>query len=119
MPELQALYNQGKMAILANVGMLVQPTSYTQSSTPGFPLPLNLRSHSDQVVQMQTGVPERRRQHRLGRPHARPDGVHYGYNSTTGFPVSISMNSPALFCAGSIVRNVSLQPGQLSRPERA
>ena len=35
----------------------------------------------------------------------------YSYNSATSFPVSISMNSPALFCTGSIVRNVSLQPG--------
>ena len=45
MPELQSLYNQGKMAVLANVGMLVQPTSYANQNNPGFPLPLNLRSH--------------------------------------------------------------------------
>ena len=111
MPELQALYNQGKMAVLANVGMLVQPTSYSQFSTPGFALPLNLRSHADQVVQMQTGVPNAGGSTGWGGRTLDLMELTYGYNSTTGFPVSISMNSPALFCAGSIVRNVSLQPG--------
>src|SRR5213596_1127167 len=28
MPEMQALYNQGRAAVLANVGMLVKPTLY-------------------------------------------------------------------------------------------
>ena len=57
LPELQALYNQGKLAVLANVGILIQPTSYSQFNAPGYPLPSNLRSHADQVVEMQTGVP--------------------------------------------------------------
>lgn len=111
MPELQTLYNQGKMAILANVGMLVQPTSYSQYATPGFALPLNLRSHADQVVQMQTGIPNAGGSTGWGGRTLDLMEWTYSYNSTTGFPVSISMNSPALFCAGAIVRNVSLQPG--------
>jgi uncharacterized protein (DUF1501 family) len=111
MPEMQALYNQGRMAVLANVGMLVQPTSYVQSTMSGFPLPLSLRSHADQVVQMQTGVPNASGSTGWGGRTLDLMEWTYSYNSSTGFPVSISMNSPALFCAGSIVRNVSLQPG--------
>ena len=111
MPELQALYTQGQLAILANVGMLVQPTSYAQSVAPGYPLPLNLRSHADQVVQMQTGVPNASGSTGWGGRTLDLMEFAYSYNSTTGFPVSISMDSPALFCAGSIVQNVSLQPG--------
>ena len=111
MPELQSLYNQGTMAILANVGMLVQPTSYAQSTSAGYPLPLNLRSHSDQVVQMQTGVPNAGGSTGWGGRTLDLMEFTYSYNSTTPFPVSISMQSPALFCAGSIVQNVSLQPG--------
>ena len=111
MPEMQALYNQGQLAILANVGMLVQPTSYAQSIASGFPLPLNLRSHADQVVQMQTGVPNASGSTGWGGRALDLMESAYAYNATTGFPVSISMNSPALFCAGAIVRNVSLQPG--------
>ncbi|HVO26195.1 MAG TPA: DUF1501 domain-containing protein [Candidatus Margulisiibacteriota bacterium] len=111
MPEMQTLYNQGQLAILANVGMLVQPTSFSQFSTPGYPVPLNLRSHADQVVQMQTGVPDASGSTGWGGRTLDLMEWTYSYNSTTSFPVSISMDSPALFCAGSIVRNVSLQPG--------
>jgi uncharacterized protein (DUF1501 family) len=111
MPEMQALYTQGRVAILANVGMLVQPTSYAQSTSFGYPLPLNLRSHSDQVVQMQTAVPSASGGTGWGGRTLDLMEFTYSYNSTTSFPVSISMQSPALFCSGAIVRNVSLQPG--------
>lgn len=111
MPELKTLYGKGKLALLANVGMLAQPTSYQQFNTPGFGLPTNLRSHSDQVVQMQTGVPTAGGSTGWGGRTLDLMEYTYGYNSTTAFPVSVSMKSPALFCAGSIVRNVSLQPG--------
>src|SRR2546423_7873692 len=56
MPEMQALYQQGHLAVLANVGILVRPTTYGDYQTSN-QLPTNLRSHSDQVVQMQTGFP--------------------------------------------------------------
>lgn len=111
MPEMQGLYAQGKLAILANVGMLVQPTSYAQYSTSGFALPLNLRSHSDQVVQMQTGVPHAGGSTGWGGRTLDLLTSNYGYNATTSFPVAISMESPALFCDGAIVQDVSLRPG--------
>jgi len=111
LPELQALYAQGKMAILANVGMLVQPTSYTQFSTAGYPLPLNLRSHADQVVQMQTGVPNAGGSTGWGGRTLDVLTSAYSYNSATSFPVAISMEGPALFCDGAIVQDISLEPG--------
>ena len=60
---------------------------------------------------MQTGVPNAGGSTGWGGRTLDLMEFTYGYNSTTGFPVSISMNSPALFCDGAIVRNVSLQPG--------
>ncbi|MEO8603391.1 MAG: DUF1501 domain-containing protein [bacterium] len=111
MPELQALYTQGKMAMLANVGMLVKPTSYTQFGAPGFSLPLNLRSHADQVVQMQTGIPNAGGGTGWGGRTLDALQYNYGYNATTSFPTAISMNRPALFCDGNIVQDVSLRPG--------
>lgn len=111
MPELQALYSQGRLAVLANVGMLVQPTSFSQYATPGFALPLNLRSHADQVVQMQTGIPNASGSTGWGGRTADVMEWAHGYNSATAFPVSISIGSPALFCEGAIVQNVMLQPG--------
>ncbi len=109
--ELKTLYAKGNLALLANVGMLARPTSYQQFNTPGFALPPNLRSHSDQVVQMQTAIPAAGAGTGWGARTLDWMEYGYGYNATTTFPVSISMKSPALFCAGSIVRNVSLQPG--------
>jgi uncharacterized protein (DUF1501 family) len=111
MPEVQALYNQGRIAIVANAGMLVRPTSYTQFNTAGFPLPLNLRSHADQVVQMQTGVPNAGSSTGWGGRALDLLESSYAYNSGTSFPVAISIDRPALFCEGAIVQNVSLRPG--------
>jgi uncharacterized protein (DUF1501 family) len=99
------------MAVLANVGMLVQPTSYAQQSAAGFPLPLNLRSHSDQVVQMQTGIPNAGGGTGWGGRTLDQLQYNQGYNAATSFPVAISMNRPALFCDGNIVQDVSLKPG--------
>jgi uncharacterized protein (DUF1501 family) len=49
------LWGMGKMAIVANVGTLIQPTTRTQFLTPGWPKPFQLFSHSDQVSQFQGG----------------------------------------------------------------
>jgi uncharacterized protein (DUF1501 family) len=58
MPEVQSLYNQGKAAILANVGMLVQPlTRQLYQSNNGSIIPSQLFSHSDQTGQWQTAIP--------------------------------------------------------------
>jgi len=111
MPELQKLYNQGSLAVLANVGMLVQPTSYAQLTAPSTALPLNLRSHSDQIVQMQTGIPTAGGSTGWGGRVLDLMEWTYSYNSMTSFPVSIAMGSPALFCSGAIVPGASLQPG--------
>jgi uncharacterized protein (DUF1501 family) len=111
MPEMQALYNSGNMAVLANVGMLVQPTSYAQSGSSGYPLPLNLRSHADQVVQMQTGLPNANGGNGWGGRTLDVMQSVYAYNSATSFPSAISMERPALFCDGAIAADVSLRPG--------
>jgi uncharacterized protein (DUF1501 family) len=57
MVELQQLFQQGKLAVVANTGMLNQPTTKQQYQQNSVPLPTQLFSHSDQVVQMQAGIP--------------------------------------------------------------
>lgn len=56
MPEMQALFNGGHMAILGNVGTLVQPTTLAQFNSGGAALPLQLFSHADQQKQWWTGI---------------------------------------------------------------
>ncbi|MBS1786611.1 MAG: DUF1501 domain-containing protein [Acidobacteria bacterium] len=107
-PELQALYNQGKMAIVSNVGVLVQPTTFQNLSNPSFPLPTQLRSHSDQVSQMQTGYPNTGGNSGWG---GRSADVMQPSNTAATFPVSVSLNGAAIFCAGVSTPLASLQPG--------
>ena len=56
--ELKNLFASGKLALLANVGTLVYPTTKTQYSTNAVPLPPQLFSHADQQVQWQSSVPD-------------------------------------------------------------
>jgi uncharacterized protein (DUF1501 family) len=107
MPELQTLFQQGKMAILANVGNLVRPTAYADFQAAN-QLPVQLRSHSDQVAQMQTGFPNPSSSTGWG---GRTVDLMQPSNAGTSFPVSISMSGNALFCTGSVVQAAALQPG--------
>lgn len=107
MPELQSIYQQGAMAVISNVGILVRPTSYVDYQASN-QLPTNLRSHSDQVAQMQTGFPNTMGSTGWG---GRTADLMQINNSGTSFPVSISMNGTALFCVGNVAASASLQPG--------
>lgn len=59
-PELQTLFNDGKMAVLPNVGTLVAPITKADYFSGGAALPPQLFSHSDQQVQWQTSVPDQK-----------------------------------------------------------
>lgn len=56
--ELHALFGQGKLAVLANVGTLLRPTTLAQYRA-GTALPPQLYSHSDQILQWQSSVADR------------------------------------------------------------
>ncbi len=55
-PELDALYGQGNVAVVLNVGSLRQPLTKAQYQA-GTALPPQLFSHPDQTLQMQAGSP--------------------------------------------------------------
>ena len=99
---------QKKLAVVANVGMLVQPTSRAQYTVNGVPLPTNLFSHSDQTVQMQAGIPSSSAS--TGWAGRVADAVS-SMNAGASFPPSVSMSGPALFSKGNIVQAASLIPG--------
>jgi uncharacterized protein (DUF1501 family) len=104
LPEMQNLYNQGKMAVVANVGNLVRPTTRADLTQ----VPTQLFSHSDQVAQMQSGAPDGS----LGTGWGgRTSDAMQGSNAGTNFPPSISLNGSALFSNGAQIQSASLQPG--------
>jgi len=104
LPELQNIYNQGKMAIVANVGNLVRPTTRTDLTQ----VPTQLFSHADQVGQMQSGAPDGS----LGTGWGgRTSDAMINSNAGSNFPPSISFNGSSLFSNGGQIQSASLQPG--------
>lgn len=102
------LWGQGKLAVLANVGMLARPMTRQQYLDGSVKAPTQLFSHSDQIVQMQAGDPNG--SGGTGWAGRAADQLQ-SQNGTSRFPASISMAGNALFCAGNVVQSASLIPG--------
>ena len=51
--SLQSLYDEGRLATIANVGTLIEPTTVEQYQNNAVALPTQLFSHSDQAIQWQ------------------------------------------------------------------
>jgi len=109
MPEMQGYFNNQKtLAILANVGTLVQPT--TQATYQNFQnLPENLYSHSDQQDQWQSaqlaGTPV------SGWAGKIADAVGT-LNTGAQFPPILSISGNPIFCTGITSRPFTMNPGQ-------
>jgi uncharacterized protein (DUF1501 family) len=102
MVEIQSLFNTKKLALLANVGTLVQPTTRTQFMKSQATLPENLFSHEDQQVQMQTAAPATLASAGWGGLLADKIQAIYGGN----FPISISLAGTNIFVEGLAMRSM-------------
>jgi uncharacterized protein (DUF1501 family) len=58
-PQLATLFGEGKLAVLFNTGTLVYPLTRAQYQSGALTKPPQLFSHSDQVTQWQTSIPDR------------------------------------------------------------
>jgi uncharacterized protein (DUF1501 family) len=101
--ELQTLFGQGKMAILANVGTLTGPTNQTQYNA-GL-RPLSLYSHADQQAQWQSS--NSKAQSATGWGGRAADQVAT-MNGATGFPVVTSLDGTVLFTSGAATVPLSI-----------
>jgi uncharacterized protein (DUF1501 family) len=113
MPELQALWNSKNVALLFNVGTMVQPITvaqYLANSTNPALVPANLFSHIDQQHQMQiTSLPLVSTTGWAGRMADQISAAG------TSLPVGVSAAGNALFLAGaSSVPIVVPQSGSLA-----
>ena len=97
LPELQSLFVQQNMAILAGVGTLTQPTTRSQYAS-GL-RPESLYSHSDQQAQWQSAISNAAAATGWGGRMA--DSVA-AYNSASGFPVITSLDGAVLFTTGTV-----------------
>jgi uncharacterized protein (DUF1501 family) len=101
-PELQGLFNQKHLAVLANVGTLVRPTTRAQLQQGQATLPQNLFSHSDQQTQMQTAALSGDSQ--TGWAGRTADKIQSIYGGS--FPVIISLAGTNIFCEGLVARSI-------------
>jgi uncharacterized protein (DUF1501 family) len=98
-PELQQLFQDGKLAMVANVGSLVKPTTLADFNN-GTALPYGLFSHSDQQEQWQTSIPDERAGIGWG---GRIADLLYPQNRDTPVSMNISISGNNLFQVGQQV----------------
>jgi len=101
-PELQTLFSEDKLAVVFNVGTLVRPTTRAQY-TSGLAAyrPPQLFSHSDQVTQWQTSIPDQPPTTGWGGRVA--DLIDLDANPGGGISMSVSVAGANTFEVGNLV----------------
>jgi uncharacterized protein (DUF1501 family) len=106
---LQELFNglggdsgKRRAAFVTNVGTLIQPTSKAQYLAETVPLPRALFSHSDQIDQWQTSVPQGMSQ--LSGWGGRAADVLHGTANTGMTSMSLSLSGNNLFQVGNVTQ---------------
>jgi uncharacterized protein (DUF1501 family) len=108
--SLLGVWNAGKLAVVSNVGPLVEPLSQAQYKGSG-KKPYQLFSHSDQVTQWQTSISNTRGQTGWGGRTA--DRV-VSLNGGNGFPVVTSIGGTQIFNIGAATRPLGMGTGALN-----
>lgn len=107
---LQTLFNQQRVALLANVGTLAMPISRAQwnAGRPTVATPQQLFSHSDQQGAWQTGLPDRPSltgwQGRMG------DLLASAYNPGSGVSIAMSVAGNNIMQSGNSTIQYQLTP---------
>jgi uncharacterized protein (DUF1501 family) len=110
-PELGLLlpyYGQGKLAIVANVGVLFRPITREQYRNRQGAIPSNLFSHSDQQQQWQTGHFDYSRGSGWGGRMA--DRIAH-LNVPSSFPAAVSLAGNQIMMAGEETVPAVISPG--------
>ena len=111
MPEMQNLFNQGKLAVLCNNGPLVEPLTRTTYQNGTGKKPLQLFSHSDQVGLFQTAIASTVSQ--TGWAGRLADKT-VGLNGSATFPNNVSIAGVNLFLSGVDTRQLAVADSNTS-----
>ena len=116
LPGLAELFNglggdtaKRRLAILTNVGTLIQPATKAQYLSESVPLPRALFSHSDQIDQWQTSVPQGMSQ--LSGWGGRAADVMHSNANTGQTAMCISLAGNNLFQVGNSTEQFVVTPG--------
>lgn len=105
MPELQSLYASGDVALMANVGTLLEAFDAQAVEAGTARLPLGLFSHADQINQWQTAAPDARIAQGWG---GRVADLMQDVNVANGVSMNISLSGSNVFQSGSQVGEYSI-----------
>ena len=105
LPELQGLFAQSKLAVVPNVGPLVEPLTKAAYQSGAGKRPLQLFSHSDQVNQWLTSVSNDTSQTGWG---GRTADRAAALNGAATFPQMISIAGVNLFVTGLTTRPLAI-----------
>jgi len=111
LPELQSLYTQNKLAVVCNVGPLVEPMTQDDYVNGTKPTPYSLFSHSDQIDCWQTSQASLRIPTGWG---GRIADATAGCNSASSFPTITSISGSATFCVGIETTPLAIDTGALN-----
>jgi uncharacterized protein (DUF1501 family) len=111
MLEMQSLFNSGKLAMLCNVGPLVEPLTRTTYQNGTGKKPLQLFSHSDQVGLSQTAIANSVSQTGWG---GRLADKTLGMNGLATFPSNVSISGVNLFLTGVDTRQLAVADSNTS-----
>ena len=100
------VWNQQKLAVLCNVGTLVQPLTRAQYQT-GTGRPYQLFSHSDQQTQQQAAISNGPSQTGWG---GRMADVTGDLNGTVPLPMAVTVSGTNLFSTGKNTRQIVIAP---------
>lgn len=108
--EVASLFSSKELAVVANVGSLVQPLTRAQYQAQQMPIPLNLFSHSDQQLQWQTSVAQGHSP--TGWAGRAADYIASQNINSSNFPTFFSVAGNSLEGTGASTQPVALAPGE-------
>ncbi len=111
LPDIQTLFNQKKVAFVANVGTLVKHMTPAQFQAGGMPTPVNLFSHPDQQLEWQNA--QQSSAVNTGWAGRIADNMAATYNPTAGIPLVTTVFGDTVFCNGATSTPVSVNPGNV------
>jgi len=107
MTGIRDLYTSGELAFVSNVGTLVRPTTLSDYNS-GSMLPKGLFSHSDQIQQWQTSVPNQR----IGKGWGgRTADLLASLNDSTELSMNVSLGGLNVFQTGNMVVPYAISNG--------
>jgi uncharacterized protein (DUF1501 family) len=110
LPEVASLFSSKELAVVANVGPLVQPLTQSQYQKQQNPIPLNLFSHPDQQIAWQTSIAQGNSP--TGWAGRAADYIASQNINSSSFPSFFSVAGNVVEGNGATTQPVALGPGQ-------